>query len=193
MFNLDNISVKELFHLQDDQLFEQYMRFSDEEDGFYLKPKEVFAGREATPLGSLTYGEVATIKQNLVKPTFDNLYETFDLVFKVKKITYLAQDVVSYLYALNWIKAEIKMILEREKKTLGGTPDPLLEAAGVHRLVPFGELNTILAIAQKYGKSPEEVENWKYNLVFSMMVHDKVSGEVQTEYNRLKYGSKSKA
>ena len=193
MFDLENISVQELYQLEDEKLFQKYMRFSNEEDNFYLKPKGIFAGREATPLGSLTYGEVATIKQNLAKPTFQSIYETFDLVFNIKKTTYLTQDVVSYLYALNWIKTEIKKIIEREKKTLGGDPDPLLEAAGVHRLVPFGELNTILAIAQKYGKSPEEVESWKYNLVFSMMVHDKVSGEVQTEYNKLKYGSQNQA
>ena len=148
MFNLDNISVKEFFQLKDDQLFEQYMRFTDETNSFYLKPKRIFAKKTATPLGELTFGEVANLKHNLSKPTYQNIYECFDMVFKVKLVM---------------------------------------------RLVPFGELNTLKSLAQQFGKSPDEVENWKYNLVFSLMLHDKVSGEVQKAYNELKYGSKRKA
>ncbi len=193
MFNLDNISVKEFFQLEDEQLFKQYMRFTDEKDPFYLKPKGVFAKRNATPLGELTFGEVANLKYNLSKPTYQNIYECFDMVFKVKLQNYLNQDVVSYLYAFNWIKDSSQKLIDREQKALNSEPDPFLEMAGVMRLVPFGELNTLKAIAQQFGKSPDEVENWKYNLVFSLMLHDKVSGEVQKAYNELKYGSKRKA
>jgi hypothetical protein len=193
MFNLENISVRELFQIEDEELFKKYLRFTDENDGFYIKPRGIFAKRKASPLVELTCGEVANIKLNLANPTFDNVYDCFEMVFKVKLNTYLSQDVVSYFYALNWIKENIKKLVEREKNAFGADPDPLLEMAGVKRLAAFGELNTLISIAQKYGKSPAEVENWKYNLVFALMLQDKVAGEVQHAYNELKYGSKGKA
>lgn len=193
MFNLDNITVRQLYQIQDEELFKKYLRFSNEKDKLYLKPKGEFANHKATPIGSLTYGEVSQIKHNLSNPTFENIYECFDLVFKVKFKTYLIQDVVSYFYAINWIKDEVKKIIEREKKSFSGESDLLLEMAGVNRLVPFGELNTIIPIAHKFSKSPEEIQDWKYNLVFTIMIHDKVLNEVQTEYNKLKYGSKNQA
>ncbi|SOC79835.1 hypothetical protein SAMN06296241_1372 [Salinimicrobium sediminis] len=192
MFNLDNITVKQFFHLKDENLAQQYLQFTLPGNPFYLKPRGVFAKKEATPLGQLTFGQVANIKHNLSKPSFENIFECFEFVFNVKLETYLRQDVISYFYALNWITSNLKQLVERESKSLGGDPDDLLDMAGVKRLAAFGELNTLKSIAQQFGKSPEEVENWKYNLVFSLMLHDKVSGEVQTAYNQLKYGSKSK-
>jgi len=193
MYNLDNISVKQFWSLQDESLAKQYLRFSNEKDPYFLKPKDMFAGRIATPLGQLTYGEVSNLKHNLSTPSFEGIYECFDAVFKVKLTTYLNQNITSYFYALNWIKEQVTIILERENKTLGGERDPLLEMAGVHRLIPFGELNILKTIAQQFSTTPMEVENWKYNLVYSLMLHDKVSGEVQKSYNELKYGPNKQA
>lgn len=195
MFNLDNISVKEFFMLRDEDLFRKYMRFSDPKDGFYLKPKPlaIFARQKATPLGELTFGEVANMKHNLSNPNFESIFECFEMVFKVKLKQYLAQDVVSYIFALNWIKENIKKLVERENNSFNNESDPLLEMAGVKRLMPFGELNTLISLAQRFGKSIDEVENWKYNLVFTLLLHDKVSGEVQKAYNELKYGNKAQA
>lgn len=198
MYNLDNITVGEFWKLNDEYLVNQYLAFTMEErygekNPFYLNPKDSFAGKQATPLGKLTFGEVANIKYQVQQPTDEGIIEMFETVFKVDNKTILKQDIVSFFYALNWIKQSIKELIEREQKNLSGDQDPMLEMAGVKRLVPFGELNTLKAIGQQFGKSPDEVENWSYNMVFSLMLHDKVAAEVQHAYNELKHGSKRQA
>lgn len=187
MFDLDNIKVSKLYQLGEVE-FKKYMQLQS-----VLGEKDVFPKIKATPLMDLTFGEVATLKNNLAKPTFESLYECFQIVFKVKLKTYVNQSVVDYFYAMNWLKNSVRELMEREAKTLSSDIDPLLDAAGIKRLVKFGELNTLKAIGQQFGKSPREIEDWKYSLVFSLMLHDKVSSEVQKEFNNLKYGSKAKA
>ncbi len=188
MFNLDHITVAELFNLKDQNKVKAYLLLESK-----LNPHSKFLNRKANALGKLTYGEVASIKKAFAKPTYDKIYHCFDLVWKIKKTTFNGADVVEYFHALRWLKQEINKIVEREIKMFAGDLDPVLEEAGINRLTMFGELNSLKELGKQFGIRPKEIADWSYNEVFSLLLHDKVQAEVQKRYNELKYGTTNQA
>lgn len=180
MFDLDNITVEELYLLPPEK-FKYYMDL----ENVMLINDDRFMKNKARSLGSLSYGDVASIKLYLQDPTFDNVLEIFKLVYKIKKQDYLKADVISYFYALKYIKKAIIDLLDKEKKALKSDPDPLLEMAGAERLGIFREMGTLINLGKSFKKNPEEIENWRYDLVFTILVYEKISGEIQKEYRNL--------
>src|SRR5690625_997303 len=165
--------------MTDERLFEKYMNL-----GEILNPKSSFIGREGTPIASLTYDEVGQLKHHLASPTPEAMAEAFGIVFRCKSNEFYSQRVSDFLPALNWLKDSIENLMENEK-ALSGDVDPLLEMAGVEKLARFGELNVLVSLGQRFGKSPYEVGQWKYSLVFALMMHDKVHGDIEKTYNEL--------
>lgn len=180
MFNLDNITVEELYSLPS-QEFGYYMDL----ENVMLINDDRFMKYKARTLGSLTYGNVATIKNNLRDPSFDNIFEIFRLIYRISREDYLKADVVSYFYALKWIKKEVIDLLNKEKRALTSDPNPLMEMAGSKRLGIFGEMGTLITLGKQFSKTPDEIEAWRYDLVFTILVYDKISGEIQKEYRNL--------
>lgn len=183
MFNLTNISVKEFFQLNEEDAM-QYVELQA-----IMKSKPIFQKRRAKPLGSLEYGQVAQIKRAIMKPTYKNLLESFKMIFGVSQVQYLSADVINYFYALNWIRESILELMKKEK-ALVPDPDPDLEMAGVNRLQVFAEMAVLIDLGKKFGKAPTEIERWKYNMVYAILLYDKLHGEVQKKYLQIKYPKK---
>lgn len=179
MFNLTNISVSDFFQLNEDEVI-KYLELQS-----LMKSKNVFTKRKAKELGYLTFGDVSQLKMDMAAPTFENLADSFKVVFGVKKNDYLKSDVVSFFYALNHIKESVKELIKKEK-ALESEPDPELELAGVNKLNIFGEMATLINLGEKFSKAPTEIETWKYNLVFAILLYDKKKGEVKNKYDELK-------
>lgn len=193
MFDLDNISVAEFFQLKDDELAKKYLRFTTPEDPFYIQPSGTFQNFKGAKLGSLTYGQVAGIKQILGNPTEEIIFNAFSHIFGVKKGIYLNARITEFMAALNYIKEEVISLVETEKQLFESDPDPLMEEAGAQRLAVFGELNILKLIGMQFGKSPMEVENWSYHLVISLVVHNNTIIGIEKKYAELtarKNGSK---
>lgn len=180
MFDLDNITVEELYLLPPEK-FKYYMDL----ENVMLINDDIFIKRKARSLGSLSYGDVGSIKISLRDPSIDNIFEIFRIIYGIKEKDILGADVISYFYALKYVKKAIMDLLDSEKKALSSDPDPLLEMAGIKRLSILGEMTTLIRLGRSFGKSPEEIEEWKYNLVFAILVNDKISGEVEKEYRNL--------
>ena len=179
MFNLTHITLGSFFHLKEDQAA-KYLQLQE-----VMKTDDVFLRRKAKPLGQLTFGEVSQIKRAFIKPSYENLLECFKIVFKVKESAYLKSDIIQYFYALNWIKAEVLLLMEKEKM-LVPDPDPDLEMAGVKKLSMFGEMSTLINLAQKFSTSPMVIETWNYNTVFTILLYQKLESEVSKAYNNIK-------
>lgn len=178
--SLEKIPVHKLFKLEYNS-FEQYHNVLKHLQPIAIKRK----GKSIASMTDLTFGEVTEVKMNLQDASFDNMKEIFKTVFRLKKYEFLNIDVLEFYHALNWIREEIQSIYENEKQNLSQAPDPKLVEAGIEDLNIFGELNTLIALGEKFGKAPQEVENWNYNLVFSLMLHQKISGEVSKNYSEL--------
>ena len=179
MFNLNHIKVKEFFHLKDEDA-SKYLELQS-----IMKSEDIFLNYKAKPLGQLTYGQVAQIKRTFKNPDYNSLLECFKLVFKVKEDKYLNSDIVNYFYALNWIKEQVMALVEKEKM-LVPDPDPDLEMAGVKKLSVFGEMSTLINLAQKFSTSPMVIETWTYNTVYTILLYQKIEGEVRKSYNQIK-------
>lgn len=180
MFDLEIITVRQFFEL-DETKAERYLSLQN-----ILNPLPKLGNKKATALGELSYGEVAQLKRNIAEPTVQNIFESFQMVFKIKWVEFITTDIVSFFYAINWIRTEIKELSKREAKALKSEKDPDLEMAGVKRLQPFGEFSTLIGLGEKFGKAPTEIENWKYNVVFTIMFHDKIYNEVAKNYQEIK-------
>lgn len=181
MFDLENIRVIEYLRLPEEQL-QSYMELQK-----VMNAKDEFCGIKATPLGTLTFGQVAELKVLASQPSFDAMSQMFKMVFNVSKHQMLRAWVTDLFYAANWIQKALLKILENEKKVLGGDIDPLLIEAGIERLSTLRELPVLFEIGRQFGLDPEVIENWKYNKVFAIQAEGKIIGEVQREYQKLKY------
>lgn len=185
--SLENITVAELWALEDESLFKSYLELQK-----VLEPAPRFVGLDARPLGQLEFGQVANIKELKSNPSPAGILEAFNFVFGMNEKTYQAAPVVSYFYALNWILKEVDRIVEIENKMLADQPDPLYEMAGAKALEMFKELPVLDMLAQRYNQPPQIIETWSYNFVFSLLLMIKKTGEVRENYDRLKKISKPK-
>lgn len=174
-----NLKVKELFSLSADK-FQQYYDVLH-----HLKPKPLKKYNKVKSLTELTFGEVATIKIDIQKPSIENLLSIYKIIFGIEEKDFYKLDTVSFFHSLNWINEQIKEIIDREQKSLASAPDAKLKEAGIKQMAIFGEMNTLISIAEKFGKTPQEVENWNYNLVFTLMLHQKKSYEINKRYQEI--------
>lgn len=179
-WNLKNITIAELYQL-DEYDFLCYMELKK-----LMNSKPFFCKREPKKITSLKFGEVSKIKRVIQKPTLEGLQEVFSIVFGVKKMQYQNAKVTDYFYGLNHITKSILEIVKREQKALKAKEDADLDAAGVDKLSRFGELSTLIEVGKKFGKSPEEIEQWKYSLVFSIIFYGKVENEIKDNYSQIK-------
>lgn len=177
MSSLQKISFRQFFQLKN-QRFEEYHNVLQYLEALPLNDK-------IESLTDLTFGEVAGIKLDLKQPTFDNMIDIFKTIFGLSQKEIYKINVIEFYHALNWIKEEIQNIYDREIQNLSFTPDSKLKDAGIDDLNIFGEMNTLIALGEKFGKAPQEVENWNYNLVFSLMLHQKISTEINKRYVEL--------
>ncbi|SNA77389.1 hypothetical protein [Flavobacterium psychrophilum] len=175
--SLQNISFRQLFQLKS-QKFEEYHSLLS-----HLTPIKLTDSIGS--LTDLTFGEVAEIKRSLQRPTFENTTKLFEIIFKIDQKKLYKINVIEFYHALNWIKHEVQSVYNREVENLSPDTDSKLKDAGVDELNIFGEMNTLIALGEKFSKAPQEVENWSYNLVFSLMLHQKISSDINKRYVEL--------
>lgn len=178
--NLKKIKVYQLYRL-DPLRFSQYLRLKG-----ILSAKSTFAKKKATPIVDLEYGQVREMIRNFEKPSYDGVLENFTFVFGVKERKYLRASVIDYFYAFNWIEKELRVIVENEARVLSREEDPILKLAGSDRLKIFGELPTLVDLGERFSIPIQEVQKWKYKLVFSIQAYDTVRSQVYKKYNELK-------
>ena len=177
--SLQKISFKQLFQLQNDK-FEEYHNVLQ-----YLEEIPIKGKKKIESITDLTFGEVATIKMYLQETSYQNIIEIFKLIFGLEENQIHKIDVVNFYHSLNWIKKEVQNIYDREIQSLSSPPDSKLKDAGIDDLNIFGEMNTLIALGEKFGKAPQEIENWNYEIVFSLILHQKISAEINKRYVEL--------
>ena len=175
MFNISHINVKDFFLLDENEAI-KYVELQS-----IMLSKDVFLNYRAKPLSELTFGQVSEIKRNFINPDYKSLLNCFKIVFKVKEDDYRRSDIIPYFYALNWIKDQIMVLIEKEKMLIPD-PDPELEMAGVKKLTIFSEMSILINLAEKFSTTPMAIETWTYNLVFTIILYQKLLNEVRRDY-----------
>lgn len=175
-----------LLQMKNIKLYE-YLLLSDDEMVYYnnvfqfIKEENKIGNYEAKDLTSLTFGEVALVKKLAVASDYQKV---FHIVFGIEEKELLNIRVKEFFMALNWLRNNLDALIEREKFLVGDEDLKMVEA-GSARLNVFKEMNVIIPLSKDYGKTPEEIESWKYSTIFTIMYYEKISREVEKEYNRL--------
>jgi hypothetical protein len=175
---ITNITVQKLFQLDSEQ-FDKYHSILK-----HLDPLPY--NNNVWSVTDLSFGQVATLKLLLKEPSYMNVVEIMNIVFGISSNELTKMSTIKFYHAINWIKNEIEQVYEREVENLTSDIDPLMKEAGVDRLNVFGDMNSLIMLGEKFSKSPDEIEHWNYNLVFSLLLHQKISSEVNKRYVELK-------
>jgi hypothetical protein len=184
MYSIENISVLEYFQLEDTTDYDIFIET--------INAKNIFNGHRFDK-SKLTFDEVEILKGILQNPTMDNIKEMFIELFHLGNYDTSADNefnntsVFDLFRAKKYIQDYIVKIVDTENKVLAGVPDDkLIMINAGEKLKAVSHLLTKMRLAEQFGKSPNEIGNWKYNTVFSIMLANKLSNDVQREYQNIK-------
>ena len=184
MYSIDNITVKDYFELQDSS---EYDMFIDT-----INPKNSFNGKRCN-VSKLSFDEVEVIKSIFNNPTVNNIKELFIELFRLGDANTSANDefhntsVFDLFRAKRFLQDWIVKVIEVENIQLSGiADDKLLMINAAERLKAVSHLLTKMRLGEQFSKSPSEIGKWKYNTVFTMLVANKRSNDVQRDYQQIK-------
>ena len=139
-----------------------------------------------------TFDEVTYIRKYINDFTLDNLQQIYDICFLPKKLLkfvptktklqnlYLFEMIAWYKYISN----EIKEINEYES-SISNEPSIELIQAGIDRMKRFEYLNTKIPLAEKFGKSPQEIGQWKWIDVFLYSSYTATFTDIQNKHSKI--------
>lgn len=184
MYKINNITIKEYFELENTT---EYDIFIDS-----INPKNSFNGKFCN-LSLLTFDEVKVIKDIFFKPTFENIQELIIELYRLGSFEisateeYLNTSIFDLFASKNYIQKFITDLINRENKVLQGIPDDkMITLNASERLKPVNHILTKIRLAEQFGKAPHEIGKWKYTRVFSILVANKISNDIQIEYQKMK-------
>jgi len=176
--SLKNIKVDILLQLPEDD-FKRYFDILE-----HIRECREINGYEAKVFTELEYGQVKYVQKTIDSP--EGLFKAFEWSYGVELKELKNWKATDFFRGVSFIKQQIKEIAAMEETAFsGGKTDQKLLDAGIEKLEIFSELNTLIAVGEQFNKSPEEIEKWQYQLVFSIMYHKRISGEINSEYQRL--------
>jgi hypothetical protein len=184
LYSINNISIKEYFSLKDST---KYDIFIDA-----IKPKNIFNGKKCN-FNSLTFDEIKVMKDIFRNPTFENIQELIIELYRLGSFElsaideYMNASIFDLFAVKNYLQEFLINIINRENKVLSGSPDEKMIALNAQkRLEPVNHMLTKIRLAEQFGKAPHEIGSWKYNRVFSILVANKISNDIQLEYQKMK-------
>ena len=181
MQELNNISIKEYFSLQDSSAYDVFLDI--------LKPKNLFCGKRFDT-SKMTYDEYLTIISILNKPNLLNVKDLFVHLWRIKgsiKISaeemFFNESVFVLFSAKRFLKEFIEHKIKLENKILYSEPDiKMLEIKAGERLKPFQTMITKINIGKQFGINPYEVGKWKYSEVLNILATNNALNQVQRDY-----------
>lgn len=176
---IQNIKLKHLNRLPSDQ-YDQYRQVLQ-----YLKPMDTIKGKRANDLMQLTFNEVELIKRSFSNPDISNMETIFSIVFGLSKKELLSCKLIEFFHAYNYVIKQISVIIEQEAAKLKADTSIELQQAGIESMQIFGVLNTLDALALRYGTDPDKVKEWQYGYCFSLLYKMNMENKVQKNYNAI--------
>lgn len=101
-------------------------------------------------------------------------------------------EISEYVEAMEYfqeIVAGITLWVERENSELQYTPTTQELQAGIEELSKeVGDFGTANELAKNYGKTPEEVLDWEYHVVFAILRDDAKKNKYRTRLTKIMNG-----
>lgn len=172
---IPNISISQFLKLEDPSEYEALT---------FLKGRPEFVGKKAKPVEELKWGEVMELREGLVGPeTNKAMIRAFRLIFKATEKEVLNSKVVDFYYAANWILSEFERLANAEKNISGeDEQDAKWIAAGGDVMNKYRHFNVMMNLAIQFGVTPQEIEEWKYGLVFLILKYNADKARIEKRY-----------
>ncbi|MEE1963551.1 hypothetical protein V1387_12710 [Allomuricauda taeanensis] len=144
----------------------------------HLKPIDT-----KTPLMQLPLIEVDNIKTNLEA----DLLKIVATVQDTTEKQVLKMKILDFFGVVNSIRNQIETIIRAEQKLQSQYPDPKWEmVGGSEKMARFGIYNTTIALAEQFNTSPQEIEQWQYGHVFTILLHNVTRHDLQHQMSKIK-------
>ena len=143
----------------------------------YLKPKNVLGKRKAKNIYKMPFADVENMRRRFNTP--EGLIDAMCVLFDCPEDLMLDYRIIQFHHAANYLISQIKRINDVERATLSKPPKQDDVELGIRELDRFGALNILDRLGQEFGKSPEEVEQWPYGLIYSLMWKRRIESDIE--------------
>lgn len=143
-------------------------------------PTDTISGIKIPDVAYWKFCDVMDISQ---KNVLDAVYSVVDIFGSKKKVDVMKTNAVEFLSFAKHLQNEFKkvsLLMDQIKKD----PDPDLEAAGINEMNKFG----ILSIYYGISKNPldwDAISEVPFHKMYSKLMMDKISGDIQENYSKL--------
>ena len=175
-----NISIEAFFKSPDISEYERYIKF--------LKGKNSFLLLQADT-ESITFAEVARSRELVQDTSLDNFIELYEIFYKVDAKKFLSAPVLDLFYSNKFIVEYLNSLDKREKLLDIHTSEEdrmKWKAAGGDRLNQFKELGIMINLGMQFSLSPETIGDWKYNLVYAILLYSSIDRDIEKRKNELR-------
>lgn len=135
--------------------------------------------------GKLTYGQRIEVGQILSGPMSeaDKFCQSLRCMFgEDYKVTWSVEEVRIFEQIIDGVKFWV----EKETEMLKYDPTPEEVQAGCKQLSEkLGPMSTIMALAHKFGKDPDEITQWEYGKVFGLLYADLEQTKYERRYHKV--------
>lgn len=144
----------------------------------HLKPIDT-----KTPLMQLPLIEVDNIKTNLEA----DLLKIVATVQGTTEKEVMKMRITEFFAVVNSIKKQVETIIKAEQKLQSQYPDQKWEMVGGNeKMAKFGIYNTTIALAEQFNTTPQEIEQWQYGQVFTILLHNVTRHDLQHQMSKIK-------
>ena len=146
-----------------------------------VKGSPYFKGVKAKDIWRLKFWEVEKVKRWFQDLNDENINKIMQLFYSDTNFNNVR--CLEFYRAFNYIKESLAEVYNKEKLLSSERNQKLIDA-GIEELNIFGSLNLLDDLGKDFGKSPNEIENWEYGLVFSLSLKRKKESEIQKRLNK---------
>jgi len=169
--SIENIKLKDMGKLKPEQA-ERYGAILR-----CLKPKSILGTRKAKNIFEMQFAEVENMRRDIGSP--DGMFKAMCLFYDCPEELLTDYRIIQFYHALNHLLSQIEHLDNIERQNLYSKPKQEDIDAGIREFDRFSSLNVLDDFAKDYGKSPLEVEQWPYGLIYSLMWRRKVSRDFE--------------
>jgi hypothetical protein len=116
----------------------------------------------------------------------NDYFTIYKIIYKQTPESFLKGTVLEFFTSLKYIQHWIEKINHKEQQALESSSDDKWIQAGGDRLNIFGELGVMIRLAEQFGCTPQQIGDWRYNDVFTVLLWNNINNEIMKNYHHIK-------
>ena len=181
---MKNITIKQYSDLADVSAYDLLLS---------LQPKNSFQGR-TMDINTMPYANVRYSLRLISKiSNWQTVQQLFSICFDVTEQEFWAAPIHEYFAALRYLIHAFEQCVANENKLMSSNNQDahLWQMAGGDRLRSFADTLPLIHLSKMFGMYPYDIGRKPYSEVFTLMIATRTQQEVENEFTKLKYSTKS--